>query len=79
MNDMRNLDAFYDNMLAKHLAKDEYDPPWSVDYYDGEGGGYIVVDEDGTEDKMGYVFHTARLAQEYADELNLKEIYDDYY
>jgi hypothetical protein len=25
------------------------------------------------------VFHTARLAQEYADELNLKEIYDDYY
>jgi hypothetical protein len=79
MNEMRNLDAYHDDLLAKHLAKDEYDPPWVVDDYDGEGGGYIVVDENGEEDKMGYVFHTARLAQEYADELNLKEIYDDYY
>jgi hypothetical protein len=79
MNEMKNLDAYHDDLLAKHLAKDEHDLPWSVDDYDDEGGGYIVVNADGTEDKMGYVFHTARLAQEYADELNLKEIYDDYY
>jgi len=79
MNDMKNLDAFYDNMLAKHLAKDDYDPPWSVDDYDGEGGGYIVVNEDGKEDKMGFVFDTEREAQRYADGLNKEEIYDDYY
>jgi len=80
MNEMRNLDAFYDNMLAKHLAKDDYDPPWSVDDYDGEGGGYIVVDEDGVEDKMGYVFDTQREAHQYATELNEKELTrDDYY
>lgn len=72
-----NVDAFYDNMLAKHLAQDEYDPPWSVVDYEGEGGGYIVVNEDDEEDKMGFVFNTEREAQQYADGLNKEEIYDD--
>jgi hypothetical protein len=79
MNEMRNLDAFYDNMLAKHLAKDDYDPPWSVVDYEGEGGGYIVVNEDGEEDKMGYVFDTQREAQAYANQLNKAELSDEYY
>jgi len=47
--------------------------------YEGEGGGYIVVNEDGEEDKMGFVFDTEREAQQYADGLNKEEIYDDYY
>ena len=58
--------------------QDEYDPPWSVVDYEGEGGGYIVVNEDGEEDKMGFVFDTEREAQRYADGLNKEEIYDDY-
>jgi len=80
MNEMRNLDAFYDNMLAKHLAEQDYDPPWSVVDYEGEGGGYIVVNEDDEEDEMGYVFDTQREAHQYATELNEKELTrDDYY
>jgi hypothetical protein len=73
-----NVDAYHDGLLAKHLAQDEYDPPWSVVDYEGEGGGYIVVNEDGEEDKMGFVFDTEREAQRYADGLNKEEIYDDY-
>jgi len=73
-----NLDAYHDGLLAKHLAEQDYDPPWSVVDYEGEGGGYIVVNEDGEEDKMGFVFDTEREAQRYADGLNKEEIYDDY-
>lgn len=73
-----NVDAYHDGLLAKHLAQDEYDPPWSVVDYEGEDGdGYIVVNEDGEEDKMGFVFDTERKAQRYADGLNKEEIYDD--
>jgi hypothetical protein len=73
-----NVDAYHDGLLAKHLAEQDYDPPWSVVDYEGEGGGYIVVNEDDEEDKMGFVFDTEREAQRYADGLNKEEIYDDY-
>jgi len=73
-----NVDAYHDGLLAKHLAEQDYDPPWSVVDYEGEGGGYIVVNEDDEEDKMGFVFDTVREAQQYADGLNKEEIYDDY-
>jgi hypothetical protein len=73
-----NVDAYHDGLLAKHLAQEDYDPPWSVVDYEGEGGGYIVVNEDDEEDKMGFVFDTEREAQRYADGLNKEEIYDDY-
>ena len=73
-----DVDAYHDGLLAKHLAQEDYDPPWSVVDYECEGGGYIVVNEDGEEDKMGFVFDTEREAQRYADGLNKEEIYDDY-
>ena len=77
MNEMRNLDAYHDSLLAAHNEGYDYEPPWSVVAYEGEGGGYIVVNEDGEEDKMGFVFDTEREAQRYADGLNKEEIYDD--
>lgn len=76
---MKNLDAYHDALLAKHNEDYDYDAPWTVADYEGEGGGYIVVDEDGNEDRMGFVFDTAHEAQRYANELNkaVEEDYDD--
>ena len=43
--------------------------------------GYIVVNEDGDDDGMGYVFDTEHEAQRYANELNKEamEGNDDFY
>jgi len=82
MNEMRNLDAYHDNLLAKHLAKDEYDPPWTVVDYEGEGedaelGGYLVTNENGDND--GDWYETEKEAQAAADKLNKEELKNDYY
>ena len=77
MNEMRNLDAYHDNLLAKHLAKDEYDPPWFVVCADDGEDGYLVVDENGNSD--GDWYETEKQAQQYADILNEEERKNDYY
>lgn len=74
---MKNLDAYHDGLMHEHNDAYEYDPPWTVADYEGDGGGYIVVDEDGNEDSMGFVFDTEHDAQRYANELNKKEMEDD--
>ena len=78
---MNGLDAYHDSLLAAHNEGYDYEPPWSVVDYEGEGGGYIVVNEDDEEDKMGFVFDTEAQAQKYADILNKKELEtdDDFY
>ena len=38
---MKNLDAYHDGLMAKHNEDYEYDPPWTVADYEGEGGGYF--------------------------------------
>ena len=79
---MKNLDAYHDGLMHAHNAAYEYEQPWSVvDYEDGDGTGYIVVNEDGDDDGMGYVFDTEHEAQRYANELNKEamEGNDDFY
>ena len=55
---MKNLDAYHDGLMHEFNNAYEYDPPWMVAEYDGEGEGFIVIDEFGIEDKMGFVFDT---------------------
>lgn len=70
---MKNLDAYHDGLLAKHLA--EEDDEWRVVTNDAEEGGYLVVDEDGEHD--GIVYATWKRAKEEADKLN-REGFNEY-
>jgi hypothetical protein len=76
---MKNLDAYYDGLLAKHNEDYEYDPPWTVVDYEGEGGGYLVVNESGDSD--GDWYDTEAQAQAAANKLNKEamEPDDDFY
>jgi hypothetical protein len=79
---MKNLDAYHDGLMHEYNDAYESEQPWSVvDYEDGDGTGYIVVNEDGDDDGMGYVFDTEHEAQRYANELNKEamEGNDDFY
>jgi hypothetical protein len=71
---MKNLDAYHDGLLAKHLA--EEDVEWRVVTNDNEEGGYLVIDEDGEHD--GIVYATWKRAKEEADKKN-REVDDDFY
>jgi len=71
---MKNLDAHYDALLAKHLA--EEDVQWTVMWNDGDEGGYLVVDEDGESD--GEVYETLKEAKAEAHRKNT-EVDDDFY
>lgn len=63
---MKNLDAHYDALLAKHLADE--DVQWNVVCNDDGEDGYLVIDEDGESD--GGVYASWDEAQEQADKLN---------
>ena len=71
---MKNLDAHYDALLAKHLA--EEDVQWTVVCNDNGEGGYLVVDEDGESD--GEVYETWKEAKAEAHRKNT-EVDDDFY
>ena len=49
---MKNLDAHYDALLAKHLADE--DAEWRVVCNDDGEDGYLVIDEDGESDGEVY-------------------------
>ena len=79
-----NVDAYHDGLLAKHNEGYDYEPPWTVVDYEGEGddaelGGYLVTNELGESD--GDWYETEAQAQKYADILNKKELEtdDDFY
>ena len=72
---MKNLDAYHDGLMAKHNEDYEYDPPWTVVDYEGEGGGYIVVNESGDSD--GDWYDTEAQAQAVANRLNKEAMEDD--
>lgn len=72
---MKNLDAYHDALLAKHLA--EEDVEWRVVCNDNGEDGYLVIDEDGESD--GLVYRTAREAHEEAHRKNTETYDDDYY
>jgi hypothetical protein len=72
---MKNLDAYHDGLMAKHNEDYEYDPPWTVVDYEGEGGGYLVIDDTGADD--GNVYETEEEAQDVANRLNKEEMEDD--
>ena len=72
---MKNLDAYHDGLMAKHNEDYEYDPPWTVADYEGEGGGYIVVNESGDSD--GDWYDTEAQAQAVANRLNKEAMEDD--
>jgi hypothetical protein len=80
-----NVDAYHDGLLAKHLAEQDYEPPWFVVDYEGEGddeelGGYLVVNDSGEND--GDWYETEAQAQKYADILNKEAMEagdDDFY
>jgi hypothetical protein len=76
---MKNLDAYHDGLMAKHNEDYEYDPPWTVADYEGEGGGYLVVNESGDSD--GDWYDTEAQAQAVANRLNKEamEGNDDFY
>jgi len=81
---MKNLDAHHDSLLAAHNEGYDYEPPWFVVDYEGEGdneelGGYLVVNDSGEND--GDWYETEAQAQKYADILNKKalETDDDFY
>ena len=71
-----SVDAYYDGLLAKHLADTE-DEKWVVVCNDNGEDGFLVIDDWGAS--VGEVFETEKEAQAYADELNEQEKYDDYY
>ena len=71
-----NLDAHYDSMLAKHLAEQDYDPPWTVVCADDGEDGYLVVDEWGEDD--GDWYETEAQAQAEANRKNKEELENDY-
>lgn len=71
-----NLDAHYDNLLAKHLAEQDYDPPWTVVCADDGEDGYLVVDEWGEDD--GDWYETEAQAQAEANRKNKEELENDY-
>ena len=70
---MKNLDAYHDGLLAKHLADE--DVQWTVVCNDDGEDEYLVIDEDGESD--GGVYDSWDEAQEQADKLNT-EVDDDY-
>ena len=72
---MKNLDAYHDGLMAKHNEDYEYDPPWTVVDYEGEGGGYLVVNESGDSD--GDWYDTEAQVQAAANKLNAEERDDD--
>ena len=72
---MKNLDAYHDGLMAKHNEDYEYDPPWTVVDYEGEGGGYLVVNESGDSD--GDWYDTEAQAQAVANRLNKEAMEDD--
>ena len=72
---MKNLDAYHDGLMAKHNEDYEYDPPWTVVDYEGEGGGYLVVNESGDSD--GDWYDTEAQAQVVANRLNKEAMEDD--
>ncbi len=72
---MKNLDAYHDGLMAKHNEDYEYDPPWTVADYEGEGGGYLVVNESGDSD--GDWYDTEAQAQAAANRLNKEAMEDD--
>ena len=72
---MKNLDAYHDGLMAKHNEDYEYDPPWTVADYEGEGGGYLVVNESGDSD--GDWYDTEAQAQAVANRLNKEAMEDD--
>jgi hypothetical protein len=81
---MNGLDAYHDSLLAAHNEGYDYEPPWFVVDYEGEGddeelGGYLVVNDSGEND--GDWYETEAQAQKYADILNKKalETDDDFY
>lgn len=63
-----NVDAYYDGLLAKHLAEQDYEPPWTVVCADDGEDGYLVIDEWGNDD--GDWYETEAHAQAAADKLN---------
>jgi hypothetical protein len=71
---MKNLDAYHDGLLAKHLA--EEDAEWRVVTNDDGEDGFLVIDEDGEHD--GIVYATWKRAKEEADKKNT-EVDDDFY
>jgi hypothetical protein len=70
---MKNLDAYHDGLLAKHLTDE--DVQWTVVCNDDGEDGYLVIDEDGESD--GGVYDSWDEAQEQADKLNT-EVDDDF-
>lgn len=70
---MKNLDAYHDALLAKHLA--EEDAEWRVVTNDDGEDGYLVIDEDGESD--GEVYETWKEATAEAHRKNT-EVNDDY-
>ena len=70
---MKNLDAHYDALLAKHLSDEDVE--WTVVCNDDGEDGYLVIDEDGESD--GEVYSSWDEAQEQADKLNT-EVNDDF-
>jgi len=74
---MKNLDAYYDGLLAKHNEDYEYDPPWTVTQREDEYGiYYVLVDEDGNDHEAAHVFDTVHEAQSYANTTNKKAFED---
>jgi len=77
---MKNLDAYHDVLMAKHNEDYEYDPPWTVVDYEGEGedaelGGYLVTNDFGDSD--GDWYETEAQAQAAANRLNKEAMEDD--
>ena len=71
-----NVDAYHDGLLAKHLAEQDYDPPWTVVCADDGEDGYLVVDEWGEDD--GDWYETEAQAQAEANRKNKEELENDY-
>jgi hypothetical protein len=72
---MKNLDAYHDGLMHEYNDAYDYDPPWTVADYEGEGGGYLVVNESGDSD--GDWYDTEAQAQAVANRLNKEEMEDD--
>jgi hypothetical protein len=72
---MKNLDAYHDGLMHEYNDAYDYDPPWTVADYEGEGGGYIVVNESGDSD--GDWYDTEAQAQAAANKLTAEERDDD--
>ena len=71
---MKNLDAHYDALLAKHLA--EEDVEWRAVCNDNGEDGFLVIDELGNDD--GEWYETEAEAQAEAKRKNEGERKHDY-